>query len=200
MSDTVGSDGILRAKLRIQNVGFGNLTRKMKVSLYVHGMTNIGPLDTIAALNINKPLEHVDFMKVHSRKIEIKGADTVMTFDGNNEISIEANVGCHSDWSGVHLDVELKVCSETNPEDCIWFANKNCYKKGYIVDDDACLESDKAYIGNFVMGNCDRTSIPHSLSKTAPKINAPFVQRNRNNVIIRKGEKRYRANGVVPLF
>ncbi|MBR2308790.1 MAG: DUF4832 domain-containing protein, partial [Fibrobacter sp.] len=77
LSDTVGSDGILRAKLRIQNVGFGNLTRKMKVSLYVHGMTNIGPLDTIAALNINKPLEHVDFMKVYSRKIEIKGADTV---------------------------------------------------------------------------------------------------------------------------
>ncbi len=201
MNDVIYGEGILRAKLRIQNVGFGNLTRKMKASLHVSGMGNFGNLDTVGVLSYDVPLpDSIDFMKVLGRKIEIKGADTVMTFDGNNEISIEANVGCHSDWSGVHLDVELKVCSETNPEDCIWFANKNCYKKGYIVDDDACLESDKAYIGNFVMGNCDRTSIPHSLSKTAPKINAPFVQRNRNNVIIRNGEKRYRANGVVPLF
>ena len=201
MNDVIYGDGVLHAKLRIQNVGFGNLTRKMKASLHVSGMGNFGNLDTVGVLSYDVPLpDSIDFMKVLSRKIEIKGADTVMTFDGNNEISIEADVGCHSAWSGVHLDVELKVCSETNPEDCIWFANKNCYKKGYIVDDDACLESDKAYIGNFVMGNCDRTSIPHSLSKTAPKINAPFVQRNRNNVIIRNGEKRYRANGVVPLF
>lgn len=187
LSDTVGADGILRAKLRIQNVGFGNLTRKMNVSLYVHGMTNIGPLDTIAALNINKPLEHVDFMKVYSRKIEIKGADTVMTFDGNNELSIEADVGCFSNWSGVRLDVELKVCSEKNPEDCIHFANKNPYVGN--------LESD-AYIGSFLMGECERTGLPRVLpSSTEQKQNAPFVQRERNSVIIRDGEKRYKLNG-----
>ena len=187
MSDTVNGNGILRAKLRIQNVGFGNLTRKMKVSLYVHGMTNIGPLDTIAALNINKPLEHVDFMKVYSRKIEIKGADTVMTFDGNNELSIEADVGCFSNWSGVRLDVELKVCSEKNPEDCIHFANKNPYVGN--------LESD-AYIGSFLMGECERTGLPRVLpSSTEQKQNAPFVQRERNSVIIRDGEKSYRLNG-----
>lgn len=187
LSDTVGNDGILRAKLRIQNVGFGNLTRKMNVSLYVHGMTNIGPLDTIAALNINKPLEHVDFMKVYSRKIEIKGADTVMTFDGNNELSIEADVGCFSNWSGVRLDVELKVCSEKNPEDCIHFANKNPYVGN--------LESD-AYIGSFLMGECERTGLPRVLpSSTEQKQNAPFVQRERNSVIIRDGEKRYKLNG-----
>lgn len=187
LSDTVGADGILRAKLRIQNVGFGNLTWKMKVSLYVHGMTNIGPLDTIAALNINKPLEHVDFMKVYSRKIEIKGADTVMTFDGNNELSIEADVGCFSNWSGVRLDVELKVCSEKNPEDCIHFANKNPYVGN--------LESD-AYIGSFLMGECERTGLPRVLpSSTEQKQNAPFVQRERNSVIVRDGEKRYKLNG-----
>jgi hypothetical protein len=187
LSDTVGADGILRAKLRIQNVGFGNLTRKMKASLYVHGMTNIGPLDTIAALNINKPLEHVDFMKVYSRKIEIKGADTVMTFDGNNELSIEADVGCFSNWSGVRLDVELKVCSEKTPEDCIHFANKNPYVGN--------LESD-AYIGSFLMGECEQTGLPRVLpSSTEQKQNAPFVQRERNSVIIRDGKKRYRLNG-----
>jgi hypothetical protein len=160
----------------------------MKVSLYVHGMTNIGPLDTIAALNINKPLEHVDFMKVHSRKIEIKGADTVMTFDVNNELSIEADVGCFSNWSGVRLDVELKVCSEKNPEDCIHFANKNPYVGN--------LESD-AYIGSFLMGECERTGLPRVLpSGAAQKQNAPFVQRVRNGVIVRDGDKRYKLNGV----
>lgn len=187
LSDTVGSDGILRAKLRIQNVGFGNLTRKMKASLYVHGMANFGPLDTIAAFNINKSLDSVDFMKVHSRKIEIKGADTVMTFDGNNELSIEADVGCFSNWSGVRLDVELKVCSEKTPEDCIHFANKNPYVGN--------LESD-AYIGSFLMGECERTGLPRVLpSSTEQKQNAPFVQRERNSVIIRDGEKRYKLNG-----
>jgi hypothetical protein len=186
LSDTVGSDGILRAKLRIQNVGFGNLTRKMKVSLYVHGMANFGPLDTIAAFNITKSLDSVDFMKVHSRKIEIKDADTVMTFDGNNELSIEAKVGCYSNWSGVPMYVELKVCSETNEEDCIHFANKNGYKYN--------LESD-AYIGSFLMGNCERTCIPRALPGAAQKQNAPFVQRKRNSVIVHDGDKRYKLNG-----
>jgi len=187
LSDTVSGDGILRAKLRIQNVGFGNLTRKMKASVYIHGMANFGPLDTIAAFNINKSLDSVDFMKVYSRKIEIKGADTVMTFDGNNELSIEAKVGCYSNWSGVPMYVELKVCSETNKEDCIHFANKNGYKYN--------LESD-AYIGSFLMENCERTGIPRALPGAAQKKNVPFVQRERNSVIIRDGEKRYRANGV----
>ena len=126
-------------------------------------------------------------MKVHSRKIEIKGADTVMTFDGNNELSIEAKVGCYSGWSGIPMYVELKVCSETNEEDCIHFANKNGYKYN--------LESD-AYIGSFLMGECERTGLPRVLpSGAAQKQNAPFVQRERNSVIIRDGDKRYKLNG-----
>ena len=81
MSDTVRGDGILRAKLRIQNVGFGNLTRKMKTSLFVYGMGSFGMLDTVGVLSYHVALpDTIDFMKVHSRKIEIKGADTVMTF------------------------------------------------------------------------------------------------------------------------
>ena len=189
LSDTVGSDGILRAKLRIQNVGFGNLTRKMKASLYVHGMANFGPLDTIAALNINKSLDSVDFMKVHSRKIEIKGADTAMTFDGNNEIAFEVNLGTHKDWEGKLLDAYLKICSEKKPDDCIHFANTFS-----LMDSTNGLE--KNFIGNFVMDSRVKpTAIPRALPDAAQKKNAPFVQRERNCVIIRDGEKRYKANG-----
>ena len=180
LSDTVGSDGILRAKLRIQNVGFGNLTRKMKVSLYVHGMTNIGPLDTIAALNINKPLEHVDFMKVHSRKIEIKGADTVMTFDGNNEIVIERKI----DGYEGSMDAYLKICGDVHCSERIHFANK------------VKIPDEGIYIGSFVVDNSVKSSaIPRTLPSAAQKQNAPFVQRERNSVIVRDGEKRYKPNG-----
>ena len=191
LSDTVGADGVFRAKLRIQNVGFGNLTRKMKASLYVHGMANFGLLDTIAALNIDKPLDSVDFMKVYSRKIEIKGADTVMTFDGNNEIAFEVNLGTYEDWDGIRLDAYLKICSDTKPDDCIHFAN-----------DVSLMESvygpENIYIGSFVMDSRVKSSaIPYMRpSGSVQKKNAPFVQRERHNVIIRDGEKRYKANGV----
>ena len=190
LSDTVGDDHVLRAKIRVQNVGFGNLTRKMKASLYVHGMANFGPLDTIAALNINKSLDSVDFMKVHSRKIEIKGADTVMTFDGNNEISFDVNLGAHEDWEGIRLDAYLKICSEKNPEDCIHFAND-------FSPMDSAYGLENIHLGDFVMDSRVKTSaIPRMLPSSAvQKRNAPFVQRERHNAIIRDGVKRYRING-----
>jgi hypothetical protein len=46
------------------------------------------------------------------------------------------------------------------------------------------------------MGECERTGLPRVLpSSAAQKQNAPFVQRERNSVIIRDGEKSYRLNG-----
>jgi hypothetical protein len=189
LSDTVGSDGILRAKLRIQNVGFGNLTREVMASVYIHGMANFGPLDTIAAFNINKSLDSVDFMKVYSRKIEIKGADTVMTFDGNNEMAFEVNLGTHKDWDGKLLEAYLKVCSEKKPDDCIRFANNYS-----LIDSPGGVEN--VYIGRFVLDSHVKSSaIPRVLPSAAQKQNAPFVQRARNSVIIRDGEKSYRLNG-----
>ena len=190
LSDTVGNDGILRAKLRIQNMGFGNLTRKMKASVYIHGMVDFGPLDTIAALNINKSLDSIDFRNVHSRKIEIRGADTVMTFDGNNEIAFEINLGMHKDWDGKLLDAYLKVCSEKKTDDCIRFANN-------MSSEDSANGLEKIHIGKFVMDSRVETSaFLHALPiRNSLKKNAPFVQRERHNAIIRDGEKRYKVNG-----
>ena len=187
LSDTVGSDGILRAKLRIQNVGFGNLTHKMKASLYVNGFRQEGMLDTLAVITYDVPLsDSVDFMKVYSRKIEIKGADTVMTFDGNNEIEFEAKLPNYKKWSGWPLDIFLRVCSETNSSDCIHFANDSL-RAGAIYGG--------IRIGRFVYDESVKSSIPRALQAAAKKQNAPFVQRARNGVIVRDGEKRYKANG-----
>ena len=91
LSDTVGSDGILRAKLRIQNVGFGNLTRNAPVRLAV--------LEDLEGSNLAMcpmptyyELPDVDSRNIHSRTISIAGGDTVMTFDGNNEIEISTKL------------------------------------------------------------------------------------------------------------
>ncbi len=170
LSDTVGSDGIFKAKLRIQNVGFGNLTRKMKASLVVNGIQQVGMLDTLAYIYYEVPLpDSIDFMKVHSRKIEIKGADTVMTFDGNNEVLIEAKLGSlknqsPEDWTGIPLEVYLKVCNGV-------------------------------FIGKVVFDESVVSINPRPLQPSNQKQSAPFVQRVRNSVIVRDGEKRYRMNG-----
>ena len=184
MSDTVGSDGILRAKLRIQNVGFGNLTREVKASLEIH----IGRLkvregeNAIDLFSYNVPLpDSIDFRNVHSRKIEIKGADTVMTFDGNNEISIERKI----DGYEGSMSAYLKICGDVHCSDNIHFANK------------VKIPDEGIYIGSFIVDNSVKSSaIPRALPSATQKQNAPFVQRVRNNVIIRNAEGLYRADGV----
>ena len=183
LSDTVGSDGILRAKLRIQNVGFGNLTREVKASLEIH-IGYLKPRDGANAIDLfsyNVPLpDSIDFRNVHSRKIEIKGADTVMTFDGNNEIVIERKI---DGYEGT-MSAYLKVCGDVHCSERIHFANK------------PKIPDEGIYIGSFVVDNSVKSSaIPRALPSAAQKQNAPFVQRARNNVIVRDGEKRYRANG-----
>lgn len=183
MSDTVGSERVLRAKLRIQNVGFGNLTHKMKASLVIQTFRQDGILDTLAIVHNDVPLpDSIDFMKVHSRTIEIKGSDTLMTFDGNNEISIEAKLDGIADLAPVS-EVFLKVCSETVPDECIHFANKNDASYG-------------VYLGHFVFVDKPvSVSLRSVLSEPARKRESPFVQRIRNGAAVRDGEKSYRVNG-----
>ena len=183
LSDTVGSDGILRAKLRIQNVGFGNLTREVKASLEIH-IRRFNPRDGAELIDLESyevPLpDSIDFRNVHSRKIEIKGADTVMTFDGNNEIVIERKI----DGYEGSMDAYLKICGDVHCSDKIHFANK------------VKIPDEGVYIGSFVVDNSVKSSaIPRALPSAAQKQNAPFVQRERNSVIIRDGEKRYKLNG-----
>jgi hypothetical protein len=58
------------------------------------------------------------------------------------------------------------------------------------------IPDEGVYIGSFVVDNSVKSSaIPHALPSAAQKQNAPFVQRERNSVIIRDGEKRYKLNG-----
>jgi hypothetical protein len=179
MSDTVGADGILRAKLRIQNVGFGNLTWNAPVKLAVLDDQEGSDLDMCPDMDY-VDLPDVDFRNVHSRTISIAGDDTVMTFDGNNEIEVSVKLG---KLRYRNYQVYLKVGN-------IEFANDKPSGKGTCG-----LEQPAAYLGKIYYDENVKSSIPHAFPAAAQKKNAPFVQRERNSVIVRDGEKRYKANG-----
>ena len=179
MSDTVGDDGILRAKLRIQNVGFGNLTWNAPVRLAI-----LTDLEGTGLLECPMPtyydLPDIDSRDIHSRTISIAGGDTVMTFDGNNEIEILTKLNIRGKG---RYQVFLKVGE-------VQFANSKRVGGGTCGD-----EQPAAYLGKIYYDENVKSSIPRALPAVAQKKNAPFVQRERHNAIIRDGEKRYRANG-----
>ena len=180
LSDTVGADEILRAKLRIQNVGFGNLTWNAPVRLAVLEDLEGSDLD-VCPTPTYYDLSDIDSRSIHSRTISIAGGDTVMTFDGNNELEISAKIKGH-DKS--RYQVYLKIGN-------IEFANREVSGMG------SCgAEQPAAYLGKFYFDESVKTSIRLGAFPTAAqKQNAPFVQRERNSVVIRDGEKRYKLNG-----
>ena len=179
MSDTVGDDGVLRAKLRIQNVGFGNLTWNAPVRLAI-----LTDLEGTGLLECPMPtyydLPDIDSRNIHSRTISIADGDTVMTFDGNNEIEILTKLNIRGKG---RYQVFLKVGE-------VQFANSKRVGGGTCGD-----EQPAAYLGKIYYDENVKSSIPRALPSAAQKKNAPFVQRERHNAIIRDGEKRYRANG-----
>ena len=179
LSDTVGADGILRAKLRIQNVGFGNLTWKAPVRLAV-----LTDLEGTGLLMCPMPtyydLPDIDSRDIHSRTISIAGGDTVMTFDGNNEIEISTKLNIRGKG---RYQVYLKIGE-------IEFANRVPSGIGSCGE-----ERPAAYLGKVYFDESVKTSIRPRALPAAQKQDAPFVQRERNSVIIRDGEKRYRLNG-----
>lgn len=184
LSDTVGADGIFKAKLRIQNVGFGNLTWNAPVRLAV--------LEDLEGSNLAMcpmptyyELPDIDSRNIHSRTISIAGGDTVMTFDGNNVIEILTKLNKRGKG---RYQVYLKIGE-------IEFANRVPTGIG------SCGEEQPAvYLGKVYFDEGVKTSIrPHAFPAAVQKKNAPFVQRERHNAIIRDGEKRYKVNGASTL-
>ncbi len=180
LSDTVGADGLLRAKLRIQNVGFGNLTWNAPVRLAVLEDLEGSDLD-VCPTPTYYDLSDIDSRDIHSRTISIAGGDTVMTFDGNNEVEISTKLNLKGKGS---YQVYLKIGE-------IKFANRVPTGIGSCGE-----EQPAAYLGKFYFDESVKTTaVPRVLpTGDIQKQNTPFVQRERNSVIIRDGEKRYKLN------
>lgn len=186
LSDTVGDDHVLRAKLRIQNVGFGNLTWNAPVRLAVLEDLEGSNL-TVCPTPTYYDLPDIDSRDIHSRTISVAGGDTVMTFDGNNELEISVKIKGND---RNRYQVYLKIGE-------FEFANRVPTGIGSCGEEQPAVYLGKIYVDESVKttGFAARESSAGSLG--AEKKNAPFVQRERHNAIIRDGEKRYRANGVV---
>ena len=179
LSDTVGSDHMLHAKFRVQNVGFGNLTWKAPVRLAILEDLEGSDLD-VCPTPTYYDLPDIDSRDIHSRTISIAGGDTVMTFDGNNELEISAKI---KGYDKSRYQVYLKIGE-------IEFANRVPSGIG------SCgVEQPAVYLGKIYFDESVKTSIRPRALPAAQKQDAPFVQRERNSVIIRDGEKRYRLNG-----
>ncbi len=180
ISDTVGADGIFKAKVRIQNVGFGNLTWNAPVRLAVLDDLEGSDLD-VCPTPTYYDLPDIDSRNIHSRTISIAGGDTVMTFDGNNEIDISTKLNIRGKG---RYQVYLKIGD-------IQFANHEVSGIGSCGE-----ERPAAYLGKFYYDEDIKTSIPRALTtRDSQKQNAPYVQRARNSVVVRNGEKSYRLNG-----
>ena len=179
LSDTVGTDHVLHAKFRVQNVGFGNLTWNAPVRLAVVEDLEGSSLDVCPDIDYVE-LPDVDFRDVHSRTISIAGGDTVMTFDGNNELEISVNLG---KLRYRNYQVYLKVGE-------IEFANSSIGGRGTCG-----MEQPAAYMGKFYYDENAQSIMPRALWSSLQKSQTPYVQRKRNNVIIRNGKSSYKPNG-----
>lgn len=181
ITDTVGADGIFKAKLRIQNVGFGNLTWNAPVRLAV--------LEDLEGSNLAMcpmptyyELPDIDSRDIHSRTISIAGGDTVMTFDGNNEVEISTKLNLKGKGS---YQVYLKIGN-------VEFANREVSGMGSCGEEQPAVYLGKVYFDESVTSS----AIPRALQpRNIQKQNAPNVQRERNSVIVRDGEKCYKLNG-----
>ena len=185
LSDTVGEDHMLRAKLRIQNVGFGNLTWKAPVKLAVLEDLDGSGLD-MCPMPTYYELSDIDSRNIYSRTISVAGGDTVMTFDGNNELEISVKIKGND---RNRYQVYLKIGE-------IEFANRVPTGIGSCGEEQPAVYLGKIYVDESVKTTGFAAREPSAGSLGAEKKNAPFVQRERHNAIIRDGEKRYRANGV----
>ncbi|WP_295052975.1 DUF4832 domain-containing protein [uncultured Fibrobacter sp.] len=179
LSDTVGSDRVLRAKFRVQNVGFGNLTWKAPVRLVV--LEDLEGSDLgVCPDPIYYDLPEIDFRNIHSRTISVAGGDTVMTFDGNNEMEVAVKLNMSSNG---RYQVYLKVGE-------IEFASATIGAKGTCG-----REQPAAYLGKFYYDENAVSIVPRASRSSLQKSQTPYVQRKRNNVIIRNGECSYKSNG-----
>lgn len=180
--DTIGDDGIFLAKLRIQNVGFGNLTRQVAAKVVFVQNMDSSMLD-VCPFEFDYELPNLDFRNVFSRKISISGGDTLTTFDGNHELDISVPTSLENGNYHVFLNVEN-----------IAFANGK-------VSAYHCFEEPVLFIGDVTVDNNVKSSIarPIARSKLHSSIQNNFVRiqevKKHWNAVVHNGNLLYRMNG-----
>lgn len=136
LPDTVGSSRHFQAKLKIQNVGFGNLTKDQPVYLLIEQDRDMGGL-AVEPSGDSLLLENLDFRNVLNRKIVVADGDTNMTFDGVNDIDIDVK-DCPMAYgkNDVYLLVgNVSFANKSSRDPFVFHENKNAMYLGSFVYD-----------------------------------------------------------------
>ncbi len=136
LPDTIGSSRHFQAKLKIQNVGFGNLTKDQPVYLLIEQDRDMGGL-AVEPSGDSLLLENLDFRNVLSRKIVVADGDTNMTFDGVNDIDIDVK-DCPMAYgkNDVYLLVgNVSFANKSSRDPFVFHENKNAMYLGSFVYD-----------------------------------------------------------------
>jgi len=177
--DTIGDDGVFLAKVRIQNVGFGNLTHSASAKLiFVENLDDSMVESCPNTFYVDLP--DVDFQNLLSRKLSIENGDTSMIFDGNNEMEFVVKTQLQNGNYHVFLNAGN-----------ISFANDK--SKRYHCETEPLL-----YIGDVVVDESVKSGIPpYQKRSPSQKTMDSVVQRNRWNAIVHREDKFFRINGSV---
>lgn len=180
MFDSLGTGSLLKIKLKIQNVGFGNMTKKRPVTIMLrsHQMIdssytlNDKTIDTLVyAKRIELKLENdFDPQTIYSRTMT---KDTIVTFDGTNEFEITTQLP--ENLPDDSYDVFLRISQYGN-----WPSDKN-YSTIRFANDSTYFDNITGanLIGSFVLSKKAPviTGIP---KEKIPKSNFKFYIHDKN--------------------
>lgn len=188
LPDTIGSSRHFQAKLKIQNVGFGNLTKDQPVYLLIEQDRDMGGL-AVEPGGDSLLLENLDFRNVLSRKIVVADGDTNMTFDGVNDVDIDVK-DCPMAYgkNDVYLLVDdVSFANKSSRDPFVFHENKNAMYLGSFVYD---REKPDA-IG--LLRNVRSKRTETRVERADQKIQ---IRDGRGSNVVRAGEPRvFRVNG-----
>ncbi len=97
MMDSLGTESILKLDMKIQNVGFGNMTKKRPVTIVLRSVTESAGDTVYGTPQEIKPCNAFDPQTILSRKVVLKSA-----FDANGNIIDYDNVQSETTFDGIN--------------------------------------------------------------------------------------------------
>lgn len=195
LPDTIGSSRHFQAKLKIQNVGFGNLTKDQPVYLLIEQDRDMGGL-AVEPSGDSLLLENLDFRNVLSRKIVVADGDTNMTFDGVNDIDIDVK-DCPMAYgkNDVYLLVgNVSFANKSSRDPFVFHENKNAMYLGSFVYDRE--KSDAIGVLRNVRNKGTETRVERADQKIQVRDGRSKFGDGRGSNVVRMGVPRvFRVNG-----
>jgi hypothetical protein len=158
MMDSLGVESLLKMDMKIQNVGFGNMTKERPVTIVLRPIT-VSAGDTVYGEPQEiKPCDSFDPQKILSRKVVLKSA-----LDDNGNIADYDNVKSETTFDGINQVMAAVILPKTLSEGTYavylrisqygnWPSDSN-YSAVRFANDSTYYDKETGanYIGSFVL-------------------------------------------------